>query len=446
MRYFVAQGDTIPSMKKEVFSILVFSFFLFACAQKITSPSSPFPEPVFESHPSLPDPNHETLRSDPLDTDLPLGERIKEPESSTTLVDGDKNIEESAPSDLLARAPEPEESSPPIEPASPFPAARSEAPVKSISLPDLAITNLWLTPQRRLAVRMANIGDGSLPMGVANLKVFVDGQLKGIYKLKSLSDQSPLPPKGSFTFTTPLKIVGRREIHASVEIDQGIQEGDRENNHLKKVLEGLPIGPDILIRDLDLTEDLDLIIVLCNGGEADLRKGTTLRIRIDVNHQKISEFDHFISEPLRANFGNDYAIVPPYSVKIAGNSKVKVSISPKSPSDDVRLVNNTLRRNFLLFPFRIEAQGKQEFSFILSPFRAEDAGPTKKVKAELRWEGGGSPLMLSFGGISPTTGKTPLKVEVPILSEPARKKKVWRVAVRSFLEKRVEGHLIIQHP
>jgi hypothetical protein len=431
-------------MKKEVISILIFSFFLFACAQKMIPPSSPLSEPVSESQPQQPGPNHETLRSVPLDTDIPLGEWKKEPGSGTALKE-DRNVEESTPGDLLARAPRPEEAGPPAEPASPLPPALSEALVES-SLPDLAITDLRLTSQRRLAVRMANIGDGPLPMEVGHLKIFVDGQLKGIYKLKSISDQSPLPPKGRFTFTTPLTIVGRREIHAHVEIDQRFREKDSDNNRLKKVLEGLPVGPDILIKDLDLTEDLDLIIVLSNGGEADLRRGTTLRIRIDVNNQKISEFDHFISEPLKASFGNQYVIVPPYSVKINGRTKVKVSISPKSPSDDIRLMNNTLRRNFVLFPFRIEAQGKQEFSFTLSPFRAENAGPAKRVKAELRWEGGGSPLMLSLGGISPTTGKTPLKVEAPILSEPAPKKKVWRVAVRSFLEKRVEGHLIIQHP
>jgi hypothetical protein len=27
------------------------------------------------------------------------------------------------------------------------------------------------------------------------------------------------------------------------------------NSELKKILEGLPIGPDIMIRDFDLTED-----------------------------------------------------------------------------------------------------------------------------------------------------------------------------------------------
>ena len=42
-------------------------------------------------------------------------------------------------------------------------------------LPDLTITDLFLNPQRKLAVTIANIGDSPLPLGGGNLKIFVDG-------------------------------------------------------------------------------------------------------------------------------------------------------------------------------------------------------------------------------------------------------------------------------
>lgn len=433
-------------MKKEVISIFLFSLFLFACAPKMIPPPAPLPEPVSES-PIQPVDRQQTLWSDPSDTGVSFGEWRNEPERSAISQDENKNVEENLTKDLSATAPGLEEAGSPAGPVLPLPIAPPGTPVKSISLPDLAITNLWLTPQRRLTVTMANIGEGPLPTEVVvKLKIYVDDQLKGIYRLDTLPEPLFLLPKENFNFTTPLTIFGRHEVQAFLEIDQGIQERDSENIRLKKVLEGLPIGPDILIKDLDLTEDLDLIIVLSNGGETDLRRGTTLRVRIDVDNRKISEFDHFISEPLKANFGNRYVIDPPYAVKISESSKVKVLISPKSSFDDIRLINNTLKRNFVLFPFKIEAQGRQEFSFSLSSSRPGETGPVKKLKAELRWEGGAAPLMLSFGGLSPTKGKTPLKVEVPIRIEPARKKKVWRVVITSFSEKRVEGHLIFQHP
>jgi archaellum component FlaG (FlaF/FlaG flagellin family) len=311
-------------------------------------------------------------------------------------------------------------------------------------LPDLTITDLFLNPQRKLAVTIANMGDSPLPLGGGNLKIIVDGSLKGSYTLGSLSNQSFLPMKGSITLTTPLTLVGRHEIDAHVDFTSGVKESNEENNSLKKILDGAPFGPDIVVKDLDLTEDLELMIILSNAGEVGLRKDVTFRFRILVNH--------FISEALKANFGNRYLIDPPYGVGIAGISKVKVSISPKLPSDDIRLENNVLERTFIIFPFKVGPQGREEFSFSFSAPRPQGDGQTEKVKAEARWEGGSSSLMLSFKksgtikGIPTLSGKSPLKVEFPISFEEVQKESVWNVLITNLIDKKVEGHLIIQHP
>jgi archaellum component FlaG (FlaF/FlaG flagellin family) len=319
-------------------------------------------------------------------------------------------------------------------------------------LPDLAITDLFLNPKRKLVVTIANIGDSPLPLEGGNLKIMVDGSLKGTYTLASLSDPSFLPTKGSITLTTPLTLVGRHEIDAHVDFTHGVRESSVENNSLKKLLDGLPVGPDIVVKDLDLTEDLELMILLSNAGEVDLRKDVTVRVRILVNGRKISEFDHFIPEVLKADFGNRYLINPPYRVEIAGISKVKVSISPRLPSDDICLENNLLERTFIIFPFRIGPLGKEEFSFSFSARRPHSEGQTEKMKTEARWEGGSSSLMLSFkrsGGMKaiPTlSGKSPLKVEFAIPFEEVQKESVWSILVTNLVDKKVEGHLIIQHP
>ena len=319
-------------------------------------------------------------------------------------------------------------------------------------LPDLTITDLFLNPQRKLAVTIANMGDSPLPLRGGNLKIIVDGSLKGSYTLGSLSNQSFLPMKGSITLTTPLTLVGRHEIDAHVDFTSGVKESNEENNSLKKILDGAPFGPDIVVKDLDLTEDLELMIILSNAGEVDLRKDVTFRFRILVNDRKISVFDHFISVALKANFGNRYLIDPPYGVGIAGISKVKVSISPKLPSDDIRLENNVLERTFIIFPFKVGPQGREEFSFSFSAPRPQGDGQTEKVKAEARWEGGSSSLMLSFKksgtikGIPTLSGKSPLKVEFPISFEEVQKESVWNVLITNLIDKKVEGHLIIQHP
>jgi hypothetical protein len=317
-------------------------------------------------------------------------------------------------------------------------------------LPDLAITDLFLAPGKELAVVIANLGDGPLSLREGNLKIRVDGSLAGSYALGSLSDQSSLPVKGMMTLTTPWVLVGRHEVEVEVGFPNEVKESSEENNSLKKILERPPVGPDIIVKHLELTEDLELMIILSNVGEVDLRKGAIFQIQVFVNERKMSEFDHFISEALKANLKNRYRVAPPYQVVIAGISKVKVSISPELPSDDIRLENNILERTFILFPFKIRPQGKEEFSF--SAPRLRSKGQRDKLTIEARCEWGSSSLLLSFkksgsvDGISTLTGKSPLKVEFPVSFEEVERECVWSISITNLVKKKVEGHLIIQHP
>ncbi|MCJ7785770.1 MAG: hypothetical protein MUP41_17705, partial [Desulfobacterales bacterium] len=225
-----------------------------------------------------------------------------------------------------------------------------------------------------------------------------------------------------------------------------------KNNSLKKILEGSPAGPDIVVKHLELTEDLELLIILSNAGEVDLRKGAIFQVQVLVNDQKMSEFDHFISEALKANSKNRYIVAPPYQVGIAGISKVKVSISPELSSDDIRLENNVLERTFIIFPFKIRPQGKEEFSFSFFAPRLRSKAQTEKVTIEAWWEWGGPSLKLSFkksgsvDGIPTLTGKSPLKVEFPIPFEETHKESAWSIFITNLIKKKVEGHLVIQHP
>jgi hypothetical protein len=495
MGYFSFQGGSISFMFKGAIATFAFSIFLFSCAAQVTTQ----PPPVIPSSPSAPSPPSPISLPEPVFlpdltiSDISLSEAGKVeivisnmgkgmvPSGVGSLViyvDGDAKWRDSltilpdqkflqpggsviytTPVELIGR----HEVKAVVDDETKIDEenkgnnvltkvlGKEKLEVKPL-LPDLIITDLFLNPQRKLTVTIANIGDGPLPLGEGNLKIMVDGSLKGSYTLRSLSDQPFLPMKGSITLTTPVTLVGRHEIDVHVDFSRGVKESNEENNSLRKLLEGLPIGPDIVVKDLDLTEDLELSIILSNAGEVDLRKGVTFRVRIRVNERKISEFDHFISEVLRANFGNRYIIDPPYGIGIAGISRVKVSISPKLSSDDVRLGNNVMERTFIIFPFRIGAQGREEFSFSFSSSRPQGDSETEKIKAEARWEGGASSLMLSFKkpgtgkGIPTLSGKSPLKVEYPIPFEEFQKGGVWSIFVTNLVDKKVEGHLIIQHP
>ncbi len=421
-------------MLRRAICFLALSVLLFGCTTKKAHlpPSSPPPEFIISEN------------------DLSKGEAdlIKKPEVSLDMERKEKKAgEKESPYDFAK-----ELSQETAHLASPPGPPGLEAPEALPPLPDLTITDLFVNSKKRLVVTIANIGNSPFPIGFGNLKIFLDGQVKESYGLNRLSDQPSLQPNEDITLTTPLTLRGRREVKAYVETGQAVKESNKENNDLEKILEGLPPGADIAIRDLDLTDDFELIIILANAGEVDLRKGVTFRVRIFVNGLKISDFDHFTFDVLKANFGNDYPLQPPYRVGISGTAKVKISISPRLSSDDMFLENNILERTFIIFPFRMIPKEKQEFSFSVPPSYLKSDIQSEKLKVELRWEGGGSSLMLSFMGpeniknVPIFSGKSPIKVEVPVDFEEAQKEREWKVFVTNLIEKKVEGQLIIQHP
>lgn len=321
-----------------------------------------------------------------------------------------------------------------------------------LSLPDLAVKDLSLKKKRQLLATVANVGTIPFQMDHVVLNLSVDGRLEGRYPWELLSSKKELHPQESIHLSLPFSIIGRREVEIRVEPPAGRIELDRTNNQFKKILDGLPLGPDLTIKDFSLTEDLELMILLCNEGEIDLRKGVTLRVRIYLNDRKVSDFEHYVSEELRARSQTIYTLNPPYRIQLKGSSRVRVSLTPKLRQDDIFLENNALERRFIIFPFQLGGQGREQFSFIIARPSPKEENLSELVKMELRWEMATSPLQLSFreseGMKDPLyfTGKSPLKVEWPLPPFEIQRESHWMVSVNNLFENRVEGHLIIQHP
>ena len=496
MRYFPLLGGGIFSMYKGAIAIFALSIFLFGCAAQVVhapqppstppvpSPasqpvSSPAPQPVLLPNLIISDISlSETGKIEVMLTNVGEGPAPYGIGSLTIYVDGLLKWKDSlgtlpdqgflgpggttlytTPVELVGKhevravLDKEEKTVEENKSSKVFPKVLEREKIETKPLfPDVAITDLFLTSRKELAVTIANSGDSPLPLGDGNLKILVDGSPKGSYMFRTLSDQSSLPVKGTMTLTTPLIVAGRHEIDAYVTFPKEVKESNEENNHLRKILEGPPVGPDIVVKQLELTEDFELVIVLSNAGEVDLRKGAIFQVQVFVNDQKMSEFDHFISEALKANLKNRYTVAPPYQVGLAGVSRVKVSISAEVSSDDIHPENNVLERTFIIFPFQIRPQGREEFSFsfLAPPLRSK--AQTEKVTIEARWEWGGNSLKLSFkksGSLEGTptlTGKSPLKVEFSIPFGEAQKENVWNVFVTNLIKKKVKGYLIIQHP
>ncbi|MCX8116336.1 MAG: hypothetical protein N3G78_00200 [Desulfobacterota bacterium] len=323
---------------------------------------------------------------------------------------------------------------------------------KESSLPDLALTEIFLKKKRRLFATLVNVGNAPFPMDQGGLSLFLDGRLEGRYALKSLTDHLWLQPNGKLTLPIPISIFGRKEVEVRVETSTEQGEKNPENNALRKVLEGAPKGPDLIVQDFDLNEDLELMIYLSNSGELDLRRGGTFKVRIYLNDRKISEFEHFVSDELKANSRNPYLLMPPFRVPIRGVARVKVSVSPKSRMDDVRHENNVLERRFIIFPFQIEGKEREQFSFFIPQASSKEDDDGGKIKVEVRWEGPPTPLKVSLenlerGGVRfDLSGTSPVKIEWPIPSGPGGSESRWRASLHNLHEGRVEGYFIVQHP
>ncbi len=328
----------------------------------------------------------------------------------------------------------------------------SEPPKESLSLPDITISNIFLKQKRKLFATLTNIGTAPFPLESGGLSLSVDGRLEKSYALKSLTEQGHLQPQESITLPIPFSLFSRKEVEVRVDTPEELKEFDKGNNSLKRILEGFPVGPDIVIKDFDLTEDMELIILLANIGEVDLRKEVTFRIRIHLNERKISDFEHFITEEIKAYSKNLYTLIPPYRVILKGISKVRVSVTPKLRSDDIRMENNVLERRFIIFPFQIGPQGKEQFSFFIPSLPLREEESPEKIKIEVRWEEAMYPLKFSFGGagkdrtLLDISGTSPVKVEWPVLTGGSERETHWRASLINLSEKRAEGHLIIQHP
>jgi hypothetical protein len=171
-----------------------------------------------------------------------------------------------------------------------------------------------------------------------------------------------------------------------------------------------------------------------------------------VNDRKISDFEHLTAKDLKARNGNRYTVHPPYPIAIGGVSLVRTSVWSSPPLKDAEPRNNTLVRNVIVYPLKIEPKTKQDFSFSVFSPRLKNSDPQDKVRAEARWDGDRFPLKLSFKGAGrvkgdrSVSGKSPLKMEVPISLEEPENREGCLVSVTNPLGQKVVGHVIIQHP
>jgi hypothetical protein len=209
--------------------------------------------------------------------------------------------------------------------------------------------------------------------------------------------------------------------------------------------------PQVVVRDLGVNEDQELSLFLANPGKADLDKGLSLRIRIDVNGRKISDFEHLSSAVIKGGLGSRYAIRPPYRVEIVKRCRVRVSVRLLSERRRSRGADHQLERTFLVFPFRLWPKERREIAFSFSVPRSRTDFAPEQVKAEVRWDGGGGPLRawLKEEGsreTEPLSGRSPLRLEKILPTAGLSGRKTWKIGVANLMAVRSEGKIIVQHP
>jgi len=115
-----------------------------------------------------------------------------------------------------------------------------------------------------------------------------------------------------------------------------------------------------------------------------------------VNDRKISDFEHLTAKDLKVKSGNRLYRPSPYPIASEGISLVKDVIWPTPPLQDAEPQNNTLVRNVIVYPLKIEPRARQEFSFSIFSPRLKNSDSKEKVRAEARWDGDRFPLKTFF--------------------------------------------------
>ncbi len=80
-------------------------------------------------------------------------------------------------------------------------------PVRPSPFPDLTITDLFISPQKRLMVTLSHLGDDPFIPKDGVLRIFFAGRLKESYLLSILSDQTHLSPRESISLALPIDLI-----------------------------------------------------------------------------------------------------------------------------------------------------------------------------------------------------------------------------------------------
>jgi hypothetical protein len=213
---------------------------------------------------------------------------------------------------------------------------------------------------------------------------------------------------------------------------------------------GNPLPP-VVIWGMSGDGDQELCLELANPREADLGKGLSFRIRIEANGRKVSDFEHLSSAAIKGGVGSRCAVRPPSRVEIAKRCRVRASVGLLPGGKGGLHGDHRTERTFLVFPFRLRPGERREVLFSFSLPGKRTALAPERVKAEIRWDGGGAPLLAGLGEEGrretvPVSGRSPLRLEKTLSSESLRRRKTWKVGMTNLMAARSEGRIIVQHP
>ncbi|MCP4215311.1 MAG: hypothetical protein GY765_11685 [bacterium] len=234
---------------------------------------------------------------------------------------------------------------------------------------DLTITDISVNRDCRLTVTVKNNGPGPLPASIykkrdpksAGVYVYINGKSWGGKSLLLIDKRKQLRnPGGSAVYTSRYKVTGPVNIKAVVDLHDVVKETDEKNNvRLHKQLVCNHHGgsftklPDLMVKDIKVTEDCRLEVSLQNIGAGPVPEGAytvpyavTIQMHCDAKPRGGIILDKFDStRRLRTRGGiATYTWFPRADnlILTPGTHKIVVTIDKRGVLNERNRSNNTL--------------------------------------------------------------------------------------------------------
>jgi len=223
----------------------------------------------------------------------------------------------------------------------------------TVTLPDLAISDIYLDNLDRLAIEIINNGSGALPkkywdQAPVSMYVYRDGKPWGGISLKMCDPSQKLHlPKGKVCFRSNIQINDSEQVQIAIDPQNIVRESNETNNSFQKLLNRA--NPDLAISNLWIVNGNWLAVQIINSGTKNIDSKywdqNPVYFAIYRNGESWGRYSLNVIDP-NQNLKNPggKVVYLPNSIRIFGSEEIRAVIDSRNIIREADEANNSLQK------------------------------------------------------------------------------------------------------